>query len=174
MRLALLLALAVPLSAGGNRPMNKRVSEVAARLAPTWVLPMHLNESHTFETRNLSKGSDTVLLILDDEKPLAWNDDRDPLPTDRHYVSASLLKFTAPRRAPYSVQVRAKPGTLPGTCDLYRDDKLFARSISFGAPHKYIPGTPMEMPRPLRPAKLPLLDTYELEHPVRSPAPAAR
>lgn len=163
MRPVLFLLLAIPLHAGGDRPMNKRVSDVAARLAPTFTFELREQSRHVFETRNLSKGSDTVILVLDDDQPLVWNDDRDPLPSDKHHVSASRVEFTAPRRAPYTLQVRAAPRTLEGTCDIYMDNKLLAKQVSFGAKYKRPPRTPMEMPRPLRPAQIPVLDTYELE-----------
>ena len=161
---ALLLALATAASAGGDRPMNYWPYESRARLAPSWIVDLKPGVPHTFETRNLSKGCDTVLLILDDGRPLAWNDDRERRPKDRRLPAESLLKFTAPRRAPYTLQVRAKSATLDGYCDVYMDGKVLAKKVHFGVTYHRAKRQPMEHPRVPRTSPDVLPDVYELPH----------
>lgn len=147
--------------------MNFRVTEKAPRIAPSFVLDLQVDVMHTFETRNLSKGCDTVLVILDDATPVDWNDDRDGRPKDKRLPRESLLKFAARRRAPFTLQVRAKDGTLEGKCDVYMDNKLLAKQIAFGAPYKRAKREPMEMPRHYRSPPEIEPDIYELPTPDR-------
>lgn len=163
----LLVVLVTASLHAGPRPMNFRVSEKADRIAPTFVLDLKPDVPHTFETRNVSKGSDTVLVILDDVRPLDWNDDRDVRRTDRKLPTESFLRFSARRRAPYSIQVRAKDGTLEGECDLYLDGKLLGRRLKFGARHRLPKPTPGPFPRPVRSFPAPVADIYELPRPWR-------
>lgn len=170
MKLAGIALLATALSAA-PRPLNTPVTHKAARVAPTFVLDLKPGVPHTFETRNLSKGADTVLVILDDERPLDWNDDRGRKPADQVSAAESVLTFTAHRRAPFSIQVRAADGTLEGECDLYMDGKQLGPRLKFGARHQRPRRRPMLMPRPepraQRDPQDPELETYELPRPWR-------
>jgi hypothetical protein len=145
-----------------RKPMNFRRSEVADRVAPTYFLNLKLDVTYVFETRNLSRGSDTVLVVLEEERPVAWNDDRDRTPADRVEPAESRLEFTPKRRVPHAIQLRAKDGSLPGRCDLFMDGRPLAKDLQYGARWKLPKREPMPMPHPEKGAPQPELPIYDL------------
>ena len=161
--LALLVMVGV---AHAAQPMRFTRLESPEREAPTFTMELRGGKTYIFETRNLSRGSDTVLVVLDDGTPIAWNDDRDRTPKDKLYPKESRVEFTPARpRWPYQVQVRAHEGSLPGECDLYMNGKLLAKKLKYGGPYKRAKGEPMPMPAPRlepRPKPAPLPSQYDV------------
>ena len=119
-----LLAALVVASLEGAPPLRDPGAWHPARTAGTVQTQLFAGTKYVLEARNVSKGSEPAVLVLDaDDRPLAWNDD---WPKPR-------LEFVPKVRAAYRIQVRARMGTLEGQCDLYVNGKLLGKQVKFGA-----------------------------------------
>jgi hypothetical protein len=161
---ALLLACAAPVLAGGDRPMNPTVSSQRPFAAPTFYLQyLQVGRKYVFETRNLTKHADSALVMLEDERPVAYNEDRPPVPEETTKTRESRLEFVPKRYASYAVQLRAEEGKFGGTCDLYMDGKLLGKDLVFGELLKRPKKVPMPMPgKIVKPGVEPEVDQYEI------------
>lgn len=158
------LACALPALAGGNLPMRPSVASQRPLAAHTFYLQnLQVGRAYVFETRNLSKSADSALVMLEDDRPVAFNEDRPRTSSDRFKPRESRLEYVPRRTAVHAIQLRLEEGRLGGTCDLYMNGRPLGRELAFGDLPKREKRHPMPMPGHIvKPGVEPELDQYEI------------
>jgi hypothetical protein len=154
--------------------MHRARSQTASREGPLFWLHLEGGRTYQFETRNLSKATDTVLTLYQGTSgPVAQNDDRERLPGGTvQGRNSSLIVYQVGLGGPYALVVSARPGSIEGTCDLYVDGKPLAKHLAVGRPFREQEPRSMGRPEAVYPRRpLPEAPLYELPRPQTAPPP---
>jgi hypothetical protein len=98
----------------------------SASVVSEYLLSFSAGVPLTFETTNLSSGSDPVLHLLTSAGTQVAVDDNSAGGT------RARLSYTASASATYRLVVRAKNSVTSGTCDLRRNGALYLTGVAFG------------------------------------------
>ncbi|MBI4861744.1 MAG: hypothetical protein HY815_16020 [Candidatus Riflebacteria bacterium] len=129
--LAILVLWALTASWAVAGPVNATLGRAVQPTNVLWLARSLTAGWHTFETRSLSAGGDTVLYVIGGGAQIARNDDR-TVDSTTYGARSSRIYCSVPTPGWYYLLVRAYSNTTAGTCDVYIDGTLATSGSRFG------------------------------------------